>query len=110
MVPAKAPGETGPGVEIVITVVYSKVQHGWTSVTNPVQVPMIAASDTGAVAATVAVPGFPSDVAVIDADPVACALTRPAFDTVATTVLLLDQVTARPESSAPAASRSSAVS
>ena len=57
-----------------------------------------------------AVPLFPSLVAVIVADPGVAAETSPELLTVATAVLLLDQVTVRPESAAPFASLGVAVS
>ena len=50
------------------------------------------------------VPLFPSLVAVIVADPGVTPETSPELLTVATDVLLLDQVTVRPESVAPFAS------
>src|SRR5438477_160148 len=56
------------------------------------------------------VPLFPSLVAVIVADPGVTPETSPALLTVATDVLLLDQVTVRPESAAPFASLGVAVS
>src|SRR6266851_1586374 len=64
----------------------------------------------GAVTATAAVPFFPSDVAVIVAEPTATPVTNPVADTVATTVLLLAHVTARPVSTFPAESLVVAVS
>ena len=57
-----------------------------------------------------AVPLFPSLVAVIVAEPGVTPETSPELVTVATDVLLLDQVTARPESAAPFASLGVAVS
>ena len=62
------------------------------------------------VTVTDAVPLFPSLVAVIVAEPGVTPETSPALLTVATEVLLLDQVTARPESAAPFASLGVAVS
>ena len=50
------------------------------------------------------VPLFPSLVAVIVADPGVTPETSPELLTVATDVLLLDQVTVRPDSAAPFAS------
>src|SRR6266702_2816067 len=58
----------------------------------------------------VAPPLCPSDVAVIVADPAATPLTTPLALTVATAVLPLDQVIARPESELPFASFGVAVS
>jgi len=57
-----------------------------------------------------AVPVFPSLVAVIVADPAAPPVTRPLAFTLATAVLLLDQVTTRPVSAVPLASFGVAVS
>src|SRR6267378_759825 len=62
------------------------------------------------VAVTVAVPLWPSLVAVIVAVPAATPLTRPLPLTVATAVLLLAQVTTRPVSGLPLASLGVAVS
>ena len=59
---------------------------------------------------TNAVPLCPSLVAVMVAVPVAIAVTNPFPSTVATAVLLLDQVTTRPESGVPFASFGVAVS
>src|SRR5207253_2409923 len=59
---------------------------------------------------TTAVPLCPSLVAVMVAVPVAIAVTSPFPSTVATAVLLLDQVTTRPESGVPFASFGVAVS
>src|SRR6266851_4330886 len=56
------------------------------------------------VTVTVAVPDLPSLVAVIVADPAATPVTNPLALTVATAGALLDQVTTRPLSVAPAAS------
>src|SRR5437667_245164 len=56
------------------------------------------------------VPLLPSLVAVIVAEPGVTPETSPELLTVATDVLLLDQVTARPERAAPFASRSVALS
>jgi hypothetical protein len=53
---------------------------------------------------TAAVPLFPSLVAVIVAEPATLAVTRPAALTVATVVLLLTQVIARPVNTLPAES------
>src|SRR6266516_4028233 len=66
---------------------------------------------TGTVLSVIAaVPLFPSLVAVIVADPAATPLTTPLALTVATAVLPLDQVIARPESELPFASFGVAVS
>ena len=54
---------------------------------------------------TVAVPLFPSLVAVMVAVPTATAVTTPVFDTVATAWALDAQVTTRPDTSVPFASR-----
>ena len=62
------------------------------------------------VTVTDAAPLFPSLVAVIVAEPGVTPETSPAPFTVATDVLLLDQVTVRPESAAPFASLGVAVS
>src|SRR2546426_8581033 len=59
---------------------------------------------------TVALPAFPSLVAVIVADPAALLVTRPLGLTVATAVLLLAHVTGRPVSALPAESFGVAVS
>src|SRR5438094_5082701 len=59
---------------------------------------------------TVALPAFPSLVAVIVAEPAALLVTRPLGLTVATAVLLLAHVTARPVSALPAESFGVAVS
>src|SRR5439155_758998 len=59
---------------------------------------------------TVALPAFPSLVAVIVADPAALLVTRPLGPTVATAVLLLAHVTVRPVSVLPAESFGVAVS
>jgi hypothetical protein len=56
------------------------------------------------------VPLVPSLVAVIVAEPAPTAVTRPLAETVATAAALLDQVTTRPGSTAPAASLAAAVS
>src|ERR671924_528428 len=64
----------------------------------------------GAVTVMLAVPLFPSLVAVIVAVPAATPVTRPVADTVATAALELDQVTARPESGLPLTSLAVAVS
>src|SRR5437764_15061488 len=53
---------------------------------------------------TVALPAFPSLVAVIVADPAALLVTRPLGPTVAAAVLLLPHVTVRPVSALPAES------
>src|SRR5205809_164069 len=50
------------------------------------------------------VPLFPSDIAVIVADPAPTPVTRPLPVTLATPVLLLDQLTVRPDSGVPFAS------
>jgi hypothetical protein len=55
-----------------------------------------------AVTDTVALPLFPSDVAVIVADPEPTPATTPAAETVATAGALVDQVTERPTSWVPA--------
>ena len=62
------------------------------------------------VAVIAAVPFFPSLVAVIVADPPAFAVTSPLALTVAIVVLLLVQVTVRPDSALPAESFGVAVS
>jgi len=67
------------------------------------------ATGTG-VTVTLDVPLFPSLVAVIVAEPVTTPVTSPLPFTVATAVLLLDQVTTRPVSAAPFASFGIAVS
>ena len=59
---------------------------------------------------TVAVPFFPSLVAVIVAEPAALPVTRPVVFTVAVDVLPLVHVTARPASGLPLASFGVAVS
>src|SRR5437016_2688002 len=59
---------------------------------------------------TVALPAFPSLVAVIVAEPAALLVTRPLGPTVATAVLLLPHVTVRPVSALPAESFGVAVS
>ena len=64
----------------------------------------------GAVTVRLAVPVLPSLVALIVAEPIVTPETSPEPLTVATEVLLLDQVTARPESVLPFASLSVAVS
>ena len=64
----------------------------------------------GAVTVMPAVPVLPSLAAVTVADPGVTAETSPELLTVATDVLLLDQVTVRPESVLPLASLSVAVS
>src|SRR5207302_1438133 len=64
----------------------------------------------GAVTVMAAVPLCPSLVAVIVAAPVATAVTSPLPFTIATAVLLLAQVTARPLSGVPFASFGVAVS
>src|SRR5439155_25301820 len=56
------------------------------------------------------VPLFPSLAAVIVADPAALLVTNPPAFTLATEVLLLDQVTTRPDSALPFASFGVAVS
>src|SRR5438093_163346 len=63
-----------------------------------------------AVTVTTDVPLLPSDVAVIVAEPAVTPLTSPLPFTVATDVLLLDQVTTRPVSGLPFASLGVAVS
>src|SRR2546427_5797416 len=66
---------------------------------------------TGTLVTVIAdVPLFPSLVAVIVAEPATTPLTRPLELTVATDVLLLDQVTTRPASGVPLASFGVAVS
>ncbi|OLC72098.1 MAG: hypothetical protein AUH78_16705 [Gemmatimonadetes bacterium 13_1_40CM_4_69_8] len=67
------------------------------------------ATGTG-VTVILAVPLCPSDVAVIVAAPATTAVTRPLAFTVATAVLLLDQLMVRPESGLPFASLGVAVS
>ena len=57
-----------------------------------------------------AVPLMPSEVAVMVADPWATPETTPAYETVVTPVLLLDQVTVRPVRALPAASLGTATS
>src|SRR5256885_5874773 len=64
----------------------------------------------GAVTVIVAVPLFPSEVAVIVVEPVARPVTSPVTLTRATPESLLDQVTTRPLSGAPLASLGVAVS
>jgi len=61
-------------------------------------------ADTGAVTVTVAVPPFPSLVAVMVAEPAALAPTSPLPLTVATPELLVVQVMVRPVSAFPFAS------
>src|SRR5437763_17049541 len=70
------------------------------------------ATEATGTAATVpvALPAFPSLVAVIVADPAALLVTRPLGLTVATAVLLLAHVTVRPVSALPAESFGGAVS
>jgi len=67
------------------------------------------ATGTG-VTVTVAVPLFPSLVAVIVAVPTVTPVTSPVADTVATDVALVAHVTTRPDSGFPAASFGVAVS
>src|SRR2546430_5826068 len=62
------------------------------------------------VTVTAAVPVCPSLVAVIVADPAATPVTSPLPSTVATPVLLLDQVTTRPDNGVPFPSLGVAVS
>src|SRR5439155_22279108 len=57
-----------------------------------------------AVTVMVDVPLFPSDVAVMVAEPAVAPVTRPLLVTLATLVLLLDQLTVRPDSGVPFAS------
>src|SRR5204862_6241085 len=64
----------------------------------------------GVVTVTADVPVLPSDVAVMVAEPAVTPLTSPLPFTVATDVLLLDQVTTRPVSGLPFASFGVAVS
>src|SRR5947199_10544895 len=64
----------------------------------------------GVVTVTADVPVLPSDVAVIVAEPAVTPLTSPLPFTVATVVLLLDQVTPRPDNGLPLASLGVAVS
>src|SRR6266849_2577378 len=64
----------------------------------------------GACTVTVAVPLCPSLVAVIVTEPAVTPATSPLELTVATEVLLLDQLTVRPDNGAPFASRGVAVS
>ena len=72
----------------------------------------VTSTDTTGMLVTVIddVPPFPSLVAVIVAEPGVTPETSPELFTVATDVLLLDQVTTRPESVLPFASLSVAVS
>src|SRR6266566_701156 len=66
---------------------------------------------TGTLVTVIAdVPLFPSLAAVIVADPAALLVTNPPVFTLATEVLLLDQVTTRPDSALPLASFGVAVS
>src|SRR5437016_4988684 len=66
---------------------------------------------TGTLVTVIAdVPLFPSLAAVIVADPAALLVTNPPAFTLATAVLLLDQVTTRPDSALPLASFGVAVS
>src|SRR5256886_14489573 len=58
----------------------------------------------GSTTVTAAVPLLPSLVAVIVADPAATPVTSPLPSTVATPVLLLDQVTTRPDNGVPLSS------
>src|SRR5947207_1401281 len=58
----------------------------------------------GVVTVTADVPVLPSDVAVMVAEPAVTPLTSPLPFTVATAVLLLDQVTTRPDNGLPFAS------
>src|SRR5437764_12442102 len=64
----------------------------------------------GVVTVTADVPVLPSDVAVMVAEPAATPVTSPLPFTVATAVLLLDQVTTRPDNGLPFASFGVAVS
>src|SRR5213082_1409176 len=64
----------------------------------------------GVVTVTADVPLLPSDVAVMVAEPAATPLTSPLPFTVATAVLLLDQVITRPDNGLPFASLGVAVS
>src|SRR5437763_1191545 len=64
----------------------------------------------GVVTVTADVPVLPSDVAVMVAEPAVTPLTSPLQFTVATAVLLLDQVTTRPDNGSPFASLGVAVS
>ena len=64
----------------------------------------------GAVTVMLAVPVLPSLAALIVAEPIVTPETSPELLTVATDVLLLDQVTVRPESVLPFASLSVVVS
>src|SRR5215208_6655567 len=78
-------------------------------------VPGVTATDATAtcvtcLTVTAALPLCPSLVAVIVAEPAVTAVTRPLAFTVATDVLVLDQVTARPASVVPFASFGVAVS
>src|SRR5207247_704570 len=72
-------------------------------------VPVTEATGTP-VTVMLAVPLLPSLVAVIVAEPTAPAVTSPPASTVATDVLLLDQVTTRPDNGLPFASFGVAVS
>jgi len=74
--------------------------------------PGLTVTDATGTAVTVMaeVPLFPSDVAVMVAEPAAAPVTRPLLVTLAMLVLLLDQDTARPDSGVPFASFGVAVS
>src|SRR5436853_637675 len=72
--------------------------------------PTVTVATVTSVTVTHAVPLCPSLVAVMVAVPVAIPVTSPLPSTVATAVLLLDQVTTRPESAVPFASFGVAVS
>src|SRR5256885_3969965 len=72
--------------------------------------PVVGGGGAGVVTVTLAVPLFPSLVAVIVALPTVTPVTRPVDDTVATPPSLVAQVTVRPLSGFPLASRSTAVS
>src|SRR6266852_4973549 len=70
----------------------------------------VTAATGTAVTVMAEVPLFPSDVAVMVAEPAATPVTRPLLVTLATLVLLLDQLTTRPDSGFPFASFGVAVS
>src|SRR6266576_2798309 len=88
--------------------------HGRAELPSPPLVPLVATYQpwcvAGVVTLIVAVPLFPSLVAVIVADPAETAVTRPLAETVATAGALLDHVTTRPVSVLPAASLVAALS
>src|SRR5687767_1296738 len=80
------------------------------SAMSPAPTKVTAEPGTGGVTVMAALPLFPSLVAVIVADPSATAVTRPVALTVAAVSSLLVQLTTRPDSGAPFASRGVAVS